>query len=99
MTVEAADPRAIPAHHQPVAVKFDFVNPEQAGRWPRSLRRQARFDEAEGTPHDHGRRIGNGRAVQPRRVVVVSRPRKNGNVRLVSASDRSDYLITRTTSR
>ena len=24
---EAADPRAIPAHHQPIAVMFDFVNP------------------------------------------------------------------------
>jgi hypothetical protein len=51
MTVagEAADPRAIPAHHQPVAVVFDFVNPERAGRWPRHLRRLARFDEA--APH------------------------------------------------
>ena len=29
---EAADARAIPAHHQPVAVMLDFVNPERAGR-------------------------------------------------------------------
>jgi len=27
-------------------------------RWPRHLRRQARFDEAGGTLQDHGRRIG-----------------------------------------
>jgi hypothetical protein len=25
---EAADPQAIPAHHQPIAVEFDFVNLE-----------------------------------------------------------------------
>ncbi len=32
---EAADARAIPAHHQPIAVVLDFVNPERAGgrRW------------------------------------------------------------------
>ncbi|SIO47391.1 Integrase core domain-containing protein [Bradyrhizobium erythrophlei] len=56
---EAADARAIPAHHQPVAVVLDFVDPERAGRWPRHLRRQARFDESGGTPPlvDHGRRI------------------------------------------
>jgi hypothetical protein len=41
---------AIPAHHQPVAVMLDFVNPHWAGRWPRYLRRQAWFDEAGGTP-------------------------------------------------
>ena len=29
---EAADPRAIPAHHQPIAVVLDLVNPERAGR-------------------------------------------------------------------
>ena len=29
---EAADARAIPAHHQPVAVMLDIVNPERAGR-------------------------------------------------------------------
>ena len=45
---EAADARAIPAHHQPRAVMLDFVDPERAGRWPRRLRRQARFDEPEG---------------------------------------------------
>jgi hypothetical protein len=50
---EAADPRAIRAHHQPVAVMLDFVNPQRAGRWPRHLRRQAWFDEAGGTLHDY----------------------------------------------
>jgi hypothetical protein len=40
---EAADAQAIPAHHQPVAVMLDLMNPERAGRWPRRL--------------DHGRRI------------------------------------------
>jgi hypothetical protein len=56
---EAADALAIPAHHQPVAVMLDFVDPQRAGRWPRRLRRLARFDEAGGTPplRDHGRRI------------------------------------------
>jgi len=47
---EAPDPRAIPAHHQPVAVVLDFVNPRWPGRWPRHFRRQARFDKAGGTP-------------------------------------------------
>jgi hypothetical protein len=42
---EAADARAIPAHHQPIAVVLDLVNPERAGRWLGHLRRQARFDE------------------------------------------------------
>ena len=51
---EAADALAIPAHHQPVAVMFDFVDPQRAGR-PHRLRRQTWFDEAGGTPHDHGR--------------------------------------------
>jgi hypothetical protein len=57
---EAADARVVPAHHQPVAVMLDFVNPKRAGRWPRHLRRLARFDEAGGTPplQDHDRRIG-----------------------------------------
>jgi hypothetical protein len=50
---EAADARAIPAHHQAAAVVFDLVDPERAGRWPLHLRRQARFDEAGGTAHDH----------------------------------------------
>jgi hypothetical protein len=54
---EAADPRVIPAHHEPVAVVLDFVDPQGAGRWPRHLRRLARFDEAGGTPHGHGWRI------------------------------------------
>jgi hypothetical protein len=47
---EAANPRAILAHHQPITVVLDFVNPERAGRWPRHLRRLAWFDEAGGTP-------------------------------------------------
>ena len=48
MTVagEAADPRAIPAQHQPIAVVLDFVNPARAGRRTFHLRRQARCDEA-----------------------------------------------------
>jgi hypothetical protein len=46
---EAADAR--------VAVVLDFVNPQRAGWRLRHLRRQARFDEAGGTAHDHGRRI------------------------------------------
>ena len=29
---EAADAQAIPAHHQPIAVVLDFVNPQRAGR-------------------------------------------------------------------
>ena len=45
---EAADARAVPAHHQPIAVVLDFVNPQRAGRRPGRLRRQARFDEAGG---------------------------------------------------
>ena len=34
-TCEAADPRAVPAHHQPMAVVLDLVHPERAGgrRW------------------------------------------------------------------
>ena len=54
-----AQDRIKPAHHQPVAIVFNFVAPERAGRWPRRLRRQARCDEAGGTPplQDHGRRI------------------------------------------
>src|SRR6185436_10823379 len=61
---EAANTRAIPAHHQAVAVVLDLVEPERAGRWPLRLRRLARFDEAGGTAHDHGRRIG--QRLQPR---------------------------------
>ena len=55
---EAADVRAVPPHHQPIAVMLDPINPERAGRWPRRLRRQTRFDEAGGTPNDHRRRMG-----------------------------------------
>jgi hypothetical protein len=51
---EAADAQAIPAHHQPIAVMFELVDPERAGRWPGHLRRLARFDDAGGTPLDHG---------------------------------------------
>jgi hypothetical protein len=47
------------AHHQPVAVVLDFVDPERAGRWPRHHRRLARFDEA--GRQDHGRRMGSHR--------------------------------------
>jgi len=50
--------RTIPAHHQSVAIVLDFVNPERAGRRLHRLQRQARFNEAGGTLHDHGRRIG-----------------------------------------
>ena len=35
-------------HHQPIAVVLDFVNLQRPGRWPRYLRRLARFDEAGG---------------------------------------------------
>ena len=48
---EAADAHAIPAHHQPVAVVLDFVDPERAGRRSGHLRRQAWFDEAGGMAH------------------------------------------------
>src|SRR5205814_879248 len=52
---EAADPLAFPAHHQPVTVMLDFVDPQRAGRWPGHLRRLVRFDEAGGPPRlqDH----------------------------------------------
>ena len=46
VTCEAADPRAIPAQHQPVAVVLDFVNPLQAGRRRVSLGRTTGVDEA-----------------------------------------------------
>jgi hypothetical protein len=36
---ETANPRAVPAHHQPIAVMLDFVNPERATRWSGDLRR------------------------------------------------------------
>jgi hypothetical protein len=29
---EAADPRAVPAHHEPEAIVLDLVNPERPGR-------------------------------------------------------------------
>ena len=53
---EAADARAVPAHHQPVAIVLDLMDPQRAGRWPGHLRRLARFDEAGETPplRDHG---------------------------------------------
>ena len=60
MTVarEAADPRAIPAHHQPVAVMLDFVAPQRGpvgGRtafvgWHNSMKPEGRWTM--------GRRIG-----------------------------------------
>lgn len=56
---EAADLRAIPAHHQPVAVVLDLVKPVSPGRRPGHLRRQARFNEAGWAPPlDHDGRIG-----------------------------------------
>ena len=57
--VHVRDARAIPAHHQLVAVMLDFVDPpsEGEGAASRRFRRQAWFDEAGGTPSlDHGRR-------------------------------------------
>jgi len=50
---EAADALGVAAHHQAVAVVFDLVDPQRAGRRSGHLRRQTRFDEAGGTPHDH----------------------------------------------
>src|SRR5258705_12246291 len=62
MTVarEAAAPRAVAAHHQPIAVMLDFMDPQRAGWRPRHLRQLARFDEARGMAplKDHRRRIG-----------------------------------------
>jgi hypothetical protein len=49
LRVKQADAQAIPAHHQPITVMLDFVNPDRAGRRSHRLRRQARFDEAGGT--------------------------------------------------
>jgi hypothetical protein len=48
---------------------LDLMNPPWAGRWPSRLRRQARFDEAGGVPHDHRRRI------TPRAIVLMLPPR------------------------
>ena len=48
---EAANPRAIPPHHEPVAVVFDFVNPERAGR------RRSTFDGRHGSMKPEGRTI------------------------------------------
>ena len=67
---EASDARAIPAHHQPIAVVLDFVNPERAGRRSEHLRRQARFNGAGGSLHDHGRCI-----VMPLPLDPLCRPR------------------------
>src|SRR6478735_10646877 len=57
---EASDARAIPAHHQPIAVVLDFVNPERAGRRSGYLGRQAWLDETGGQGHDRsiGQRPG-----------------------------------------
>ena len=50
---------AIPAHHEPIAVMLDLVNPVRAGRRLGDPRRLAWFDEAGGTPsQDHGGRMG-----------------------------------------
>jgi hypothetical protein len=40
-----------------VVVMLDLVDPERVGRWPRHLRRQARFDEA-GEPMQHKVALG-----------------------------------------
>jgi hypothetical protein len=39
-------------------VVLDLVHPQRAGRWLRHLRRKHGAMKAGGTPHDHGRRIG-----------------------------------------
>ena len=57
VAAEAADAQAIPAHHQPVAVMLDFVNPERVGGRPVCLGELAGFDETGGAAQDHGRRI------------------------------------------
>ena len=46
---DAADARAFPAHHQPIAVVLDFVNPERAGR------RSDTFDGRQGSMKPEGR--------------------------------------------
>jgi hypothetical protein len=70
---EAWDARAIPAHHQPVAVVLDFVDPQRAGRWRGHLRRLARFDEAGGTPTlDHAQRIEHRRGGSTASKLVAS---------------------------
>jgi hypothetical protein len=56
-SLEAANAQAIPAHHQPVTVMLDLVNPERAGRRSGYLRRQARFDEAGRVRHDQLRHL------------------------------------------
>ena len=69
VTRDAADAQAIPAHHQPIAVVLDLLNPERTRRRSGYLRRQARFDEAGGSLHDHGRRM------TARAIVVMLPPR------------------------
>ena len=46
-----------------------MLNPQRAGRWPRHLGRQARFDEA--TAHDHGLAKVHEFAAGPQRLGVV----------------------------
>jgi len=36
---ETAHAQAVPAHHEPITIVFDFVNPQRAGRRPGYLRR------------------------------------------------------------
>ena len=80
---------AIPAHHQPIAVVLDFMNPQRAGRWPRHLRRQAWLDEAGGTPHGHSRRLGQRRFKTcrtpnaPRLPLVTHQPLHSASLRAV----------------
>jgi hypothetical protein len=47
---EAADARVIPAHHQPVAVMLDFVDPQRAGHG------RAALDGWHGSMKPEGRR-------------------------------------------
>jgi hypothetical protein len=54
---ETAEARAIPAHHQPIAVVLDFMNPQRAGRWSRDPRGLAWFNEAGGAAQDHLRHL------------------------------------------
>jgi hypothetical protein len=62
---------------------LDLMNPQWAGRWPRRLRRQARFDEAGGTAHDH----------PPEDRAMTSRFNRASEGHLVAASTASKEVI------
>ena len=68
---EAADARAVPAHHQPVTVMLDFVDPEPAGRG------RATLDGWHGSMKPEGRRRWTIRLAQgvPPDPVATIRPR------------------------